>query len=242
MGRQQPGVAALRVWPAGGHDSDRHDPLAPVRARLDCRRHFRERQRSAQGRAAAGRVREPVRDVESRPRSYRDDGPGLRTRRDDPDHRGDAGADRHDRARTRLHGSTRAGRAEPPLPEGAGADARKSADALDMGAVMAGTHSMTTKQIRFVMAGAVALAALCAPPEASAQLDPLMFLKNARPNIILAIDTSARMRLDADGTYYDPAEYTVTGAAWEPVIGVPGGRSEERRVGKECRSRWSAEQ
>ena len=88
---------------------------------------------------------------------------------------------------------------------------------------------MTTKQIRFVMAGAVVLAALCAPPEASAQLDPLLFLKNARPNIILAIDTSARMRLDADGTYYDPAEYTVTGGAWEPVIGVPGGATTYRR-------------
>jgi len=88
---------------------------------------------------------------------------------------------------------------------------------------------MTTKQIRFVVAGAVALAALCAPGEAAAQLDPLLFLKNARPNVILAIDTSARMRLDADGTYYDPAEYTVLGTAWEPVIGVPSGAATYRR-------------
>jgi hypothetical protein len=80
-----------------------------------------------------------------------------------------------------------------------------------------------------VAAGAVALAVLAAPRSAAAQLDPLLFLKNAKPNIIVAIDTSARMRLDADGTYYDPAEYTVLNTAWEPVIGVPNGAAKYRR-------------
>ena len=92
---------------------------------------------------------------------------------------------------------------------------------------------MTMRQIRSLLTGCgVALALLCAPHEASAQLDPLLFLKNAKPNVIVAIDTSARMRLDADGTYYDPTEYTVQNSAWELVIGVPSGATKYRRLFK----------
>ena len=33
--------------------------------------------------------------------------------------------------------------------------------------------------------------------------------------------------------------YTIMGTAVVLLIMIPAGRSEERRVGKECRSRWS---
>ena len=90
---------------------------------------------------------------------------------------------------------------------------------------------MTTRQIRWVLtAGAVALAALCVPRDAAAQVDPLLFLKRTKPNIIVAVDTSARMRLDADGTYYDPVEYSVQGAGWDVALGVPAGAVRYRRM------------
>ena len=90
---------------------------------------------------------------------------------------------------------------------------------------------MNTTQIRSVLtASGVALTLLAAPHEAAAQLDPLLFVKKTRPNVIVAIDTSARMRLDADGTYYDPFEYTVQGQPFEPAIGVPVAATKYRRL------------
>jgi hypothetical protein len=90
--------------------------------------------------------------------------------------------------------------------------------------------AMKTRRIpSWVTASTAAVVVLCVPRPAAAQLDPLLFLKNAKPNVILAVDTSARMRLDADGTYYDPAEYTVTGAGWESSIGVTAGATKYRR-------------
>jgi hypothetical protein len=59
---------------------------------------------------------------------------------------------------------------------------------------------------------------LCAAP-ASAQLDPLLFLKTTQPNVIVLVDTSSRMQRDAPtdpsttatststSNYYDPAIY-----------------------------------
>ena len=102
---------------------------------------------------------------------------------------------------------------------------------------------MTTRQIRWVlMAGAVALAALCAPREAAAQVDPLLFLKRTKPNIIVAVDTSARMRLDADGTYYDPVEYTVNGAGSDAGRGARdhGADGPERRPQGSTKARTRA--
>ena len=77
---------------------------------------------------------------------------------------------------------------------------------------------------------------LFTPGEAFAQLDPLLFLKTAsasmndltttatlRPNVIVAVDTSQRMQQDADGTYYDPGTYTVTGAPYEAALGLQSG-------------------
>jgi len=53
---------------------------------------------------------------------------------------------------------------------------------------------------------------LCAAP-ASAQLDPLLFVKTTAPNVILVVDTANRMQRDAPdpntgkSNYYDPAIY-----------------------------------
>jgi len=71
-----------------------------------------------------------------------------------------------------------------------------------------------------------AAAALCAAAigatatDAVAQLDPLLFVKQTQPNIIIAVDVANRMQRDADNTYYDAWTYKRTGADWEAVLGV----------------------
>ena len=75
----------------------------------------------------------------------------------------------------------------------------------------------------------LAVAGLLAwPAAAEAQLDPLLMLKRPTPtvsdasyraNVLLAVDTSPRMQFDADGTFYDPAEYT-RGSFWDSTLGV----------------------
>ena len=74
--------------------------------------------------------------------------------------------------------------------------------------------------------GFVAIAAAFAAP-ASAQLDPLLFVKSTSPYVLIAVDTSNRMQRDAPGdtttlatskatsSYYDPFVYTSNAAAWE---------------------------
>jgi hypothetical protein len=78
-----------------------------------------------------------------------------------------------------------------------------------------------------VLAGAMVLGATLARPDAvSAQLDPLLMIKKGtpatpvKPNVIFAVDTSARMQYDADGTYYDPFNYEDFITVWEPSLGV----------------------
>jgi hypothetical protein len=74
---------------------------------------------------------------------------------------------------------------------------------------------------RRVSCGVLAVAALLGwSTPAAAQLDPLLFLKRTKPNVILVVDTAERMQRDADGAYYDPADYPKTGALWELGIGV----------------------
>ncbi len=80
-----------------------------------------------------------------------------------------------------------------------------------------------------VVAGALLLAAILGRPEAlSAQLDPLLMIKKGtpatpvKPNVIFAVDTSARMQYDADGIYYDPYDYEDFVLPWEANIGVNG--------------------
>lgn len=71
----------------------------------------------------------------------------------------------------------------------------------------------------------------CGTP-AWAQIDPLLFLKTATPNVIFIVDTGNRMQrgaptdptttatAQATSSYYDPWLYTRTGAAWEAGLGV----------------------
>ena len=77
--------------------------------------------------------------------------------------------------------------------------------------------TMTSKQLGRV---AAAVAVLMLPASASAQLDPLLFLKKTAingfttpmaPNVILAVDTANRMQHDADESYYDPLAYPISG-------------------------------
>ena len=83
--------------------------------------------------------------------------------------------------------------------------------------------------------GILAIAFVASAASASAQIDPLLFLKGGQPNIILMVDTSERMQRDAPtdaatagtsnatSTYYDPFVYTRRGDAinrWESALGV----------------------
>ena len=45
---------------------------------------------------------------------------------------------------------------------------------------------------------------------ASAQLDPLLFVKRVPPSIIIVMDTSLRMLEDGSGNFYDPGDYVVS--------------------------------
>jgi hypothetical protein len=56
---------------------------------------------------------------------------------------------------------------------------------------------------------ALMLAAWWSAP-ASAQLDPLLFLKRVPPTVIIIVDTSLRMLEDGSGYYYDPNTYTTS--------------------------------
>ena len=82
------------------------------------------------------------------------------------------------------------------------------------------TQRQPIRRIPFALVVAAGLLGLATP--AAAQLDPLLFLKTTRPNVLLIVDTSQRMLYDADGTYYDPWNYT-TGNSWDSGLGNPLG-------------------
>ena len=79
--------------------------------------------------------------------------------------------------------------------------------------------------------GFVVAAMACGTP-AVAQVDPLLFLKTAAPNIIFLVDTGNRMQREAPtdastqatssatSAYYDPIVYTKTGLIWEIGLGI----------------------
>ena len=84
---------------------------------------------------------------------------------------------------------------------------------------------------------AIAAFVVASPRVAEAQLDPLLFLKRSVPSVssntyrahvVIALDTSQRMQVDADGTYYDPYDYAV-GNLWDSTLGVNGAASKYRR-------------
>ena len=89
-----------------------------------------------------------------------------------------------------------------------------------------------------VRAGAMVLAAMLVQPSiVSAQLDPLLMIKKGtpanpvKPNVIFAVETSARMQYDADGVYYDPNDSVRGGSSypWEASINVAAPTSRYRR-------------
>jgi hypothetical protein len=81
-------------------------------------------------------------------------------------------------------------------------------------------------QAKLFIRGALAVATvLAASSPASAQLDPLLFIKNQQMNVVVAIDTGNRMQRDADLYYYDPGRYAKTGAGFELVLGLLGSES-----------------
>lgn len=76
---------------------------------------------------------------------------------------------------------------------------------------------------------AAALVALAWAVPARAQVDPLLFMKPVKPNVLLVVDTANRMQRDAPtdptqpkttSSYYDPFVYPRTGAVWEAQLGV----------------------
>ncbi|MGE5360207.1 MAG: pilus assembly protein [Bacteroidales bacterium] len=67
--------------------------------------------------------------------------------------------------------------------------------------------------------GLVALFVIAAAGSARAQLDPLLFLKTTKPNVLLVVETTNRMQYDADNTYYDQFVYR-RGETWDGVLGV----------------------
>src|SRR5699024_12394116 len=68
-----------------------------------------------------------------------------------------------------------------------------------------------------------------------------IFAQSIRRAQRLAIAMEAkRFQIGADRTYYYPTRYQPIDAVFSLVlISFSVGRSEERRVGKECRSEWS---
>ena len=63
--------------------------------------------------------------------------------------------------------------------------------------------------------GAAALLTFLWSTTASAQLDPLLFVKRVPPTVIIVVDTGMRMMEDGNGYYYDPNTYSV---AADPLV------------------------
>ena len=74
---------------------------------------------------------------------------------------------------------------------------------------------MTTIIRRGVLSAALA-GVLMAPQQASAQLDPLIYLKRTKPTVLIAVDTANRMQRDTNGDYRDDNKYKRLGGFAEP--------------------------
>jgi hypothetical protein len=74
---------------------------------------------------------------------------------------------------------------------------------------------MRTRVLLMLLAGVSA-----APQEVAAQLDPLLFIKNRTPNVLIVVDTANRMQRDANNDYRDNNIYRKTGAGYEGPLGV----------------------
>ena len=76
-------------------------------------------------------------------------------------------------------------------------------------------HALHRVRQALLLAGAV----LAFAQPAAAQLDPLLFLKRTRPNVLLMVDTANRMLYDGNGVYYDPFDYA-KGNPWDTTLGL----------------------
>jgi len=83
---------------------------------------------------------------------------------------------------------------------------------------------MHTMIRRGVLSAALAGAVL-APQQASAQLDPLLYLKRTKPTVLIAVDTANRMQRDVNGDYRDDNVYRYADPllAWEAALGINPG-------------------
>jgi hypothetical protein len=72
---------------------------------------------------------------------------------------------------------------------------------------------------------------------ASAQLDPLLFLKDVKPYVLVGLDLSSAMQRDMDGRYYDPLPYAVKGQPYEATLDLEG-RAERRYRRRYTNLRW----
>jgi len=82
-----------------------------------------------------------------------------------------------------------------------------------------------------------ALGIVGAPRTAHAQIDPLAIIRrnlstttsvSFKTHVVVAMDTSLRMQFDADGSYYDPYDYT-TGNVYDTILGINSAASRYRR-------------
>src|SRR5688500_9737238 len=68
----------------------------------------------------------------------------------------------------------------------------------------------------------------CVARDAAAQLDPLLYLKKNKPNILIAVETANRMQRDVYNDYLDGNIYRrlgVAAAPWEVALGVNDGNT-----------------
>jgi Tfp pilus tip-associated adhesin PilY1 len=102
---------------------------------------------------------------------------------------------------------------------------------------------MTCRKICARAGVALALSAAAAST-ASAQVDPLLFMKTEKPNVVFVVDTAARMQRGtstdpstpatarATSDYYDPNIYSRIPALWESSLGVTAAMTTYRRLYK----------
>ena len=87
------------------------------------------------------------------------------------------------------------------------------------------TRTTAAARIRTTASACVVLL-LVSSATASAQLDPLLFVKRVPPTVVIVVDTSLRMMEDGNGNYYDPNDY-VTGS--DPIVSMQLGVSGSNR-------------
>lgn len=67
---------------------------------------------------------------------------------------------------------------------------------------------------------AALLGVVCVARDAGAQLDPLLYLKKNKPNILISVDTGNRMQRDVYNDYLDANIYKRVGDPWELALGI----------------------